>query len=470
MKRFRKIFFISIILVLGLLYTGESNQVYAATTPKAQVIKKGQRIDFNTKNKYKKFKSSNSAIAYVNSEGIVTGKTPGTATITLSAKNRKTKKISVKVLSQRTRPNVPVIFDEISTCEIMTQDTEGNYHYSVQVKNGSKKGTIKKIEYIYKMLEPETKTVSIVIKNIKPGKESKLINYNDHSFASEEHFRLQKILLYTGNACYIHNVQKDTYRLTWGVPDKTPPEISGWVKENSHCNGEAYLICYSDKRKTYSFTDYIEVKDRDRKTTVSVNTNKVNWKKDGFYKVYFTAKDSAGNKTKSWMKIQVIVPSTAESVADSVLSDIIKKSWSDKKKAIAIHDYTKNHCSYVDMNTHTDWRKTGLYGIRYGSGDCFTYASISRLLLSRAGIPNLTVQRYPNDTFRHWWNLVYIEDYGWYHLDTTPRMAGGRFCLTTDSQMWSYDNGVTFRFKSSSYPDRGTKKIGVTPRRDRTQR
>ena len=61
------------------------------------------------------------------------------------------------------------------------------------------------------------------------------------------------------------------------------------------------------------------------------------------------------------------------------------------------------------------------------------YYCVSRALLTRAGIPNIEVTRVQGYG-HHWWNMAYVNG-GFYHFDTCPRKAGGRFCLVTDAQL-----------------------------------
>ncbi|MCD7825965.1 MAG: hypothetical protein LUH14_08400 [Clostridiaceae bacterium] len=278
--------------------------------------------------------------------------------------------------------------------------------------------------------------------------------------------KLQKIKLYTGEALYSYNVSAKKTSLRWATADKKAPEFSGWVGKNS-CNGsDIYRVYYSDRKKTYNFKKYVSAEDeRDGKVAFTVDTSGINWKKDGVYKIRFSAKDKAGNVGTAWAKVQVYVPGTAESIADTVLKSITKKSASDEKKARAIYKYVKGHGVYVDNGTHKDWRTVAVNGIRYRSGDCYTFYSMTRLLLTRAGIPNIQITRYPSyEGYHHWWNLVYVEG-GWYHLDTTPRRTAATFCLITDAQLsgWKGGSSSTFRFQTNAYPKRAKKKISPNP-------
>jgi hypothetical protein len=125
-----------------------------------------------------------------------------------------------------------------------------------------------------------------------------------------------------------------------------------------------------------------------------------------------------------------------DDIADAILKDIIKPKWSDKKKAVAIYDYTRNHITYTGYSDKSDWEAEAIRGVRYGVGDCFTYYSVARALLTRAGLPNITVTRYRGEG-HHWWSMVYVEG-GFYHYDCGPRHWGGRFCLLTDAQLTKY--------------------------------
>ena len=145
--------------------------------------------------------------------------------------------------------------------------------------------------------------------------------------------------------------------------------------------------------------------------------------------------------TKKTAKVQVRAVNDLDRMADSILKGIVKDSWSDQKKAEAIYRYMRKNYIYVDSNDHESWEKSALYGLRYQSGNCFVFYSVSRLLLTRCGIPNIEVKRSAGSTHGHWWNYVYI-DGGWYHFDTTPRRRRATFCLVTDDQLSAYSRAA----------------------------
>ena len=296
----------------------------------------------------------------------------------------------------------------------------------------------------------------LTAKNIKAGKKSKKVTCQADASSKITNMKLTKIKLYTGKALYEYDALKQKGTLKWGTPDKTAPVFSGRIGKNSYWNDTPLMVCYSDKQNSYHYTKNVKaVDDRDGKVKVSVDTSKINWGKTGVYKVIYTAKDKAGNKAKAWAKVKVYVKGAAESASDGVLNSVIKSDWSDIEKAKAIYHYVTKHMSYVKNNTmYRDWREEGLNAIKYGSGDCYAYMAISHLLLTRAGIPCITV-KYESSTNHHYWSLVYVNG-GWYHFDTTPRLNKKQFCLLTD---WQARANGQYPITSGNYPARATKVI-----------
>lgn len=469
----------------------------------------GTRLSAKSKVKDITYTSSNSNVASVSKDGIITGKREGKVQIKAKRSGYQTAVYQITVKAAAGKPTLPVALDEVMLQNAkMQKDGKGNQRYSAVVKNTAKKGTVRKIQYYYEIQVPvqkasvptpvpattsepgntevpadastvtvktssgtqgstgvtKKKMVILTAKSIKAGKKSARVHCEGDVSGSLSKMKLIKIKLYTGDALYTYTVPSGRATLKWGTKDTKAPVFSGWVGKKSAYAGEPIRVCYSDRKKTYQFKEHVTaVDDRDGKVKITVDTSGINWKKDGVYKVKYQAKDKAGNIGKAWAKVQVFVSGTPEAIADEVLGSITKKSWSAERKLRAIYRYAHGHCSYVDNGTHKNWRNTAVRGIRYQSGDCFTFYAISKLLITRAGIPNLTVTRYPVVTgSHHWWNLVYVRG-GWYHFDTTPRQRRGNFCLVTDAQLRTYSTGSTFRYQTEKYPVRAKKKISPNP-------
>ncbi len=450
-----------------------------------KTISVGEQLSVKRKWKNAVYRSSDSRTACVSSKGIVTGKKQGKTVISVKARNHKTEQVTVTVTNKKRKPAIPAALDEIHLDRLkMKKGKSGKYRFSAVVKNTAKNGSVKKIIYSYQITAIKktaaatasgsavsaskkiTKKVTLKAKRIRAGKKSARVSCEGDYRGKFSGMKLKKIVLYTGEARLSYTVSGKKLSLAWAKPDKKAPKITGWVGKNSFNGRIPYRVCYSDRKKTYHFREHISaVDDRDGKVSVKVDDSRINWKKEGVYKVYYTAADRAGNTASEWAKVQVYLPGTAEEIADTVLKRIAGKNLSDEEAARAIYRYVTGQCSYIDTGSHVNWRDAAVHGIRYRSGDCFTFYSMTRLLLSRAGIPNIEVTRYPSyEGYHHWWNLVYVRG-GWYHLDTTPRHQKGVFCLVTDEQLhgWPGGSSSTFRFQESIYPKRAKKKISPNP-------
>lgn len=188
----------------------------------------------------------------------------------------------------------------------------------------------------------------------------------------------------------------------------------------------------------------------------SVNVNQV-----GEYTVNCTAQDAAGNTTTASFTVTVRerIYSEAEvyAMADAALAKCITSDMSQREKAEKIFWYVRGHISYYDLGYHDNWLKGAGDAFSKGRGDCYSYACMSKAMLTRAGITNMDIGRIPNGNDRHYWNLVDIDDgHGWYHFDTTPRINGNpTIFLWTDAQMKEYSdaNGNCFNYDRSAYPE-----------------
>lgn len=533
-----------LVLLAAVLFscTGNHTRTAEAKTVKASIpvkqISVGKQISVRSGTEQVRYQSSDSTIASVSDQGVVTGKRAGRVKIIVKRRGYESRELSLKVRAAKGKPSLEVALDEVRLQAVkMKKMGNHRYQYSAVVHNTAKKGKIVKIEYYYRIRvqeplsvtgqgkaainssrtgsaintesqanpgnttekptsgvtassvpaatstppsspvtpkptvkqEPEAawaikyKTVVLSAKNIKAQKKSARICCEGDASGKVSAMQLTQIKLYTKEAVYDYRVSRKKGTLRWSDMDLTGPVISGWVGKKSCCQGEPIWLCYSDQKNTYHFKDHVKAVDaRDGKVPVSVDTSRIRWNKEGIYKVYYTAKDKSGNKTKAWAKVQVLKPGTAEQIADIILENKIQ-SGSNEQKLRKIYQYVQGNCSYTGTGGHKDWRLEAANGIRNHSGDCFTYYSVAKLLITRAGIPHIMVRRYPERAGNnHWWNLVYVKG-GWYHFDTTPRTRKGYFCLMTDEQLHMYSMGSTFRFREELYPKRAKKKISPDP-------
>ena len=440
----------------------------------SETVTVGKQIRIETKTKNVTYATSDPKIATVSEEGVITGKKAGNVVIAVKKSGYEPQKFSVTVKAYGKYPSIPVTLDEVGM-----KLEYGSEQIDAVITNRAKSGSIQKIEYVYDayiydseaeengdvIVETpasvtddgeviitdenqdenpdeviDSRRVTICAEKIAAGKKKAAHVKGDFGDPELLDMRLLCVRIYTGKSILNYDMTKNRMTVKWQIRDTTPPVISGWIGKNGYNSKDVYMVAYSDRK--YDFKKYVHASDdMGGKVALSVDTSKINWKKSGVYNITYTAKDLAGNVTKKTAKVQVRAVNDLDRMADSILKGIVKDSWSDQKKAEAIYRYMRKNYIYVDSNDHESWEKSALYGLRYQSGNCFVFYSVSRLLLTRCGIPNIEVKRSAGSTHGHWWNYVYI-DGGWYHFDTTPRRRRATFCLVTDDQLSAYSRAA----------------------------
>lgn len=464
----------------GIIVQAAEKSVSAKISKDSVVV--GKQLRITAKQEDVRYVSGDTTIATVNSQGVVTAKKPGKVVIAVKKSGYASKKFTVTVKAYGKYPSIPVTLDEV----------EINLHYSseaieAEITNYAPKGSVKEIEYVYDACvypaanqgtaeidqgdpgeekeeyipvpEPEYRQIVFKVKDIAGGKQKKIAVTGDYGDLEKLEMKLVRITLHTGKSILTYDVGQNRTDINWTIVDKTPPKITGWVEKNSYNSKDVYMVAFSDKQ--YDFKKYVSASDNmGGKIKITVDTRKIKWNKKGIYKITYCAEDLAGNVTKKTAKVQVRPAGELEHMADTILRKIVKDSWSDKQKAEAIYRYMRKNYSYVDSNDHASWEKSAVYGLRYKSGNCFVYYSVSRLLLTRCGIPNIEVKRSAGSRHGHWWNYVYVKG-GWYHFDTTPRRQKATFCLVTDDQLSAYSRsaGNSHIWNKSLIPAGAKKKI-----------
>ncbi|WP_237266788.1 transglutaminase domain-containing protein [Thermoclostridium stercorarium] len=233
------------------------------------------------------------------------------------------------------------------------------------------------------------------------------------------------------------------------VKDTEPPEIYGDDKATAFIG-----VPFSYKKLVYAEDN------RDGEVPVSVDASQVNLKVEGEYTAIFTATDSSGNTATKEVTISVRQPSVTmeelEKLADEVLARITTEDMTLREKAWAIWKYVNTHIAYTGSSDKSDWMKEAYKGIVKGYGDCFTYYSVSQLLLNRIGAQTLSVERLtkPGEA-RHYWHMVNLGD-GWYHFDATPQIRRFVAFMVTDEELEAYSrtykDSYYYRYDKSKYP------------------
>ena len=239
-----------------------------------------------------------------------------------------------------------------------------------------------------------------------------------------------------------------------GPADTTAPQIMGVNKLSVFLGG---TVAY---RSGILVTD-----DLDPAPKLTVDTFQVNLAAPGTYPVFYTATDSAGNSTTLETTLTVaeapdtyvdeaLINETADKLLDKILTDDMTK----QEQVCAIYDWIEGHCYYIAQFDKTDYKQAAYLMLTENRGDCYGFYAISRLLLERLGLPNLTVTRLPNEerSTNHWWNMVSLDGgETWYHFDATPHMTyPTRTCLITDADLEAFNELMPgyYCFDQDSFP------------------
>ena len=446
---------ISLLLILSIGANAVTVSSQAKTTEKEVTLNKGKTWSVYKRNCT--YRSNNEQVAYVSSEGMITAKRAGNAVVSVRKNGQVIRQINVTVKSSARLPNIGVCYDEMDIGKLTYEMVDNEISISQTFSNHGS-ATIKKLIVDYEVqvgVESEVQTnveeAPVIIKQEWTGKElgiapGKSVDVHLVGQGSDfDHWKeivsvtVKRIQIYSFQAKIIVKPEKDKWTVQWGKPDTTKPVLSGLIGKdayNKHYK-DVYRTVYKGNkewlRKYVSAYD-----DRDGKVQVEVDASGINWNKAGTYYVVYSATDSSGNVAREKTKVQVRLASNAlDRSAKAILDRIVQKSYSDEQKARAIYWYVRDNMNYSHRTDHSDWEKAAQAALTAHAGDCFYYYSLGRLLLTRCGIPNQTITRVRTRD-PHWWNYAYMENKGWYHYDTTPRVTGGEFCLKTSAWISNY--------------------------------
>ncbi|MFA7205764.1 MAG: transglutaminase domain-containing protein [Saccharofermentanales bacterium] len=223
------------------------------------------------------------------------------------------------------------------------------------------------------------------------------------------------------------------------LTDTQAPVISG-VKERTVYMGDTVL-----------YRDGITVTDnRDPEPVLSIDTSKVNPSAYGKYEIVYIATDRDGNSSTVRTTVKFIEPRdlsvTQEDLdrySDQILDKIVNPEMTDKQRLRSIFDWIAKSVTYTGYASKSDWRKGAYLGLKFRTGDCFTFYAVSRALLTRAGYECVPVERVASAPSRHYWLLVQYEG-EWYHFDPSPRTRGWEFVcfMRSDPDVAAYTEHV----------------------------
>ena len=210
------------------------------------------------------------------------------------------------------------------------------------------------------------------------------------------------------------------------VPDYEPPVLTGVVNRQFYVGeGISYL-------KGVTAIDAV-----DGEVEIIVDRSKVDPKTPGEYEVTYTARDKAGNETSMTAIITLsevkVTEEQLDEAAEQVLAEITTEDMTMEEKAWEIYKYVNTHVRYWDSSDKKDWRAEAYRGITEGWGDCFTYFSVSQILLTKIGAEILPVELM-GGVSRHYWHIINLGG-GWYHFDACIHIPKFVSFMRTDAEL-----------------------------------
>lgn len=235
--------------------------------------------------------------------------------------------------------------------------------------------------------------------------------------------------------------------------DTEPPKIYG-VQDNT---------VFRDTPVAYKKGVYV-LDNRDADIKVSVDSSRVNIKKEGSYKVIYSAADASGNSASKEVTLNVIEKlaetidrAVVEELANGILEKIITDDMTLEEKALALYKYINKNVYYLGGRHSDDLITEAYYALMEDPGDCYTYFAASDLMLNMVGIPNIRIERlsYEGET-NHYWHMINVGD-GWYHFDACIHLPEFFSFMLTDAEAEAYSrqkgkDAYYYRHDKEKYP------------------
>ena len=239
--------------------------------------------------------------------------------------------------------------------------------------------------------------------------------------------------------------------------DTEPPEITGLLDKSMFLGD---TIAY---RSGVTVTD-----NRDEEVELFVDSSAVDTRTEGVYPVVYSAADSSGNKTavKGTVTVFAATREQVDEMADEILARIFVKGETIDgvfigeemtlyEKALAVYQWVQDTMIYINSSVKDDPCYAAYRGLRDMTGDCYVYYAVSEILLTRAGIDNIPIERIPGERAMHYWSLINIGE-GWRHFDATPHESGGDGFYFTESQAQALLKGRSstyYTYDADLYPE-----------------
>jgi len=154
----------------------------------------------------------------------------------------------------------------------------------------------------------------------------------------------------------------------------------------------------------------------------------------GTYSLTFSAEDAWGLTVEETVNVQVIDvdPEWVYERVDYIFESIMNEGMTQVEMARAIFDWVDENVRFAVGIDSTSVYENARQALLQRQGNCFVFYSLSSVMLTRAGVPNMRINRIPDAPTWHTWNLINPDDLGWHHFDASPSILGlNRFMFTS---------------------------------------
>ena len=160
---------------------------------------------------------------------------------------------------------------------------------------------------------------------------------------------------------------------------------------------------------------------RDITDRITIDAGEVDQFTEGVYTVIFRVTDLTGNLTEREERVHIVTVE-AEYVfgrVDEILESILTDDMTQLEEVQAIFMWVRRNVFYAPVRGGPQSSVEGAYrALTDRRGNCYIFYSISEVMLTRAGIPNMLIERIPGTPTAHRWNLVNPDNLGWHHFDS----------------------------------------------------
>jgi len=193
-----------------------------------------------------------------------------------------------------------------------------------------------------------------------------------------------------------------------------------------------------------------------RELEFEVDSSGVDQHTEGMYSATYYVEDFTGLSTQVEIIVHVlnIDPEEVNQRVDEILAGVLSEGMTQKEQAQAIFTWVRRSITYAASRGGPQSSYEGAYrALRDRRGNCYIYYSISEVMLTRAGIPNMRIQRIPGTPTTHLWNLINPDGLGWHHFDSLPTRFGfnPQMYFFTATQAASYSRTLAEVHGSPNY-------------------